>query len=148
MKKYNLSQIITAAWNYVKYLKVSLSEGLKKAWIDAKIIRKPATIKCGDMFTVDAVTGIVSAKPYKSREFKKKNLMQKWNGSFWTIDIEKFNKELNKYPGYYHKTYIISEERTENVEKVVDDKQLVNHADGFYCQTYYKDGSYSVALIG
>ena len=30
VKKYNLSQIITAAWNYVKYLKVSLSEGLKK----------------------------------------------------------------------------------------------------------------------
>ena len=82
VKKYNLSQIITAAWNYVKYLKVSLSEGLKKAWIDAKIIRKPATIKCGDMFTVDAVTGIVSAKPYKSREFLKKEFHAKWNGTF------------------------------------------------------------------
>lgn len=31
MKKYNLSQIMTAAWNYVKYLKVFLSLGLKKA---------------------------------------------------------------------------------------------------------------------
>ena len=63
--------------------------GFEKAWIDTKIIRKSATIKCGDVFTVDAVTGIVSGKTYKSREFKKKNFMQNGtallNNRHWEI---------------------------------------------------------------
>lgn len=36
MKKYNLSKIMKRAWELVKKLGLSISEGLKKAWKEAK----------------------------------------------------------------------------------------------------------------
>jgi len=136
-----------AAWNYVKFLKVSISEGLKKAWKAAKTTRTSVKMKVNSIFTVNAITGEVAGKTYHSREFIKKNFDGTYDGKTktWTVDVEKFNKELNTCPCYYS-IYIIDEEKIE--EKVIVDKKLVNHADGFYCYTYYNDGTNSVALIG
>lgn len=40
MKKYNLSKIMKRAWELVKKLGLSISEGLKKAWKEAKNIKE------------------------------------------------------------------------------------------------------------
>lgn len=136
-----------AAWNYVKSLKISISEGLKKAWKSAKTTRTSVKMNVNSIFTVNAVTGEVFGKTYQSKDFLKKNFNAKWNADkkIWTVDVEKFNSELDNCPNFY-KIYIINEEKSE--EKVIVDKKLVNHADGFYCHTYYNDGTSSVALIG
>ena len=47
MKKYNLSKIMKRAWNLVKAAGLSISEGLKKAWREAKNMKK----KIDDTFT-------------------------------------------------------------------------------------------------
>ena len=39
MKKYNLSKIMKRAWELVKKMGLSISEGLKKAWREAKEVK-------------------------------------------------------------------------------------------------------------
>lgn len=134
-----------AAWNYVKFFKISISEGLKKAWKAAKTTRTFVKMNVNSIFTVNAITGEVFGKTYQSKEFIKKNFGATYDGKAWTVDVEKFNRELDNCPAYYS-IYIIDEKRSE--EKIIVDKKLVNHADGFYCHTYYNDGTKSVALIG
>lgn len=36
MKKYDLSKIMKRAWEYVKKFKMTISSGLKRAWMEAK----------------------------------------------------------------------------------------------------------------
>ena len=40
MKKYNLAKIMKRAWELVKKLSINISEGLKKAWKEAKTIKE------------------------------------------------------------------------------------------------------------
>ena len=40
MKKYNLSKIMKRAWNLVKTAGMTISSGLKKAWEEAKTVKK------------------------------------------------------------------------------------------------------------
>lgn len=40
MKKYNLSKIMKRAWELVKKMSLSISEGLKKAWKEAKSLKE------------------------------------------------------------------------------------------------------------
>lgn len=40
MKKYNLSKIMKRAWEFVKTVGTTISEGLKKAWMEAKGMTK------------------------------------------------------------------------------------------------------------
>lgn len=40
MKKYNLSNIMKRAWEFVKKAGLSISEGLKKAWQEAKKVEE------------------------------------------------------------------------------------------------------------
>ncbi len=40
MKKYDLSKIMKRAWELVKKMSLSISEGLKKAWKEAKNIKE------------------------------------------------------------------------------------------------------------
>lgn len=40
MKKYNLSSIMKRAWELVKKAAMTISEGLKKAWAEAKEVKK------------------------------------------------------------------------------------------------------------
>lgn len=45
MKKYNLSKIMKRAWELVKKAGLSISEGLKKAWMEAKSVTMRGTEK-------------------------------------------------------------------------------------------------------
>ena len=45
MKKYNLSAIMKRAWNLVKTAGMTISEGLKKAWKEAKSLKEQLIAK-------------------------------------------------------------------------------------------------------
>lgn len=45
MRKYNLSKIMKRAWEFVKKAGLSISEGLKRAWKEAKSLKKALTAK-------------------------------------------------------------------------------------------------------
>lgn len=57
MKKYNLSSIMKRAWELVKKMGITISEGLKKAWAEAKA--KTNKIKFENHMTVTTSDGYV-----------------------------------------------------------------------------------------
>lgn len=149
MKKYNLSKIMKRAWELVKEFGLSISEGLKKAWKDAKNMRAKVKmcVSGKETFTVDVQTGRVYGKTYNSKKFLKDNFNAKWNpeNKEWTVDVDKFNSDLDSYPEYYKK-YII-EEFSSETKKIVS-KKLVNRYDGFYNYVEYADGTHEYIFVG
>lgn len=151
MKKYNLSKIMKRAWELVKTAAMTISAALKKAWSEAKA---PATVKmcvCGkESFAVDTRTGVVSGKTYNSRQFLKDNFMAAWDGSKWTVDVDKFNAELANYPDYYKK-YIVTgaaAPKAGSNDSRISYQKLVNRNDGFYNYIEYTDGSSAYVFVG
>lgn len=146
MRKYNLSKIMQRAWTLVKEDKMTISSGLKKAWTEAKRTTYTVTMCVigRETFTVDKVSGKVIGKTYHSKEFLKDNFNATWDAetSQWTVDVEKFTSELDKYKDFYKK-YIVSED-----VKTVKSQKLVNRWDGYYCHMRYTDGTSGYAFIG
>lgn len=147
MKKYNLSAIMKRAWTLVKKSNMTMSEALKKAWSEAKNVRAniEMCVVGKETFTVNAQTGEVSGKTYHAKEFLKKNFNAKWNGETqqWTVDVQKFNSELDNYSEYYKK-YIVAEKAV----KTVAESKLVNREDGFYSRITYTDGTCEYSFVG
>lgn len=147
MKKYNLSAIMKRAWALVKKSNMTMSEALTKAWSEAKNVRAniEMCVVGKETFTVNAQTGEVSGKTYHAKEFLKKNFNAKWNGETqqWTVDVEKFNSELDNYSEYYKK-YIVAEKAV----KAVAGSKLVNREDGFYNCITYTDGTRKYSFVG
>ena len=48
MKKYNLSKIMKRAWELVKHFGFAISDGLRKAWKEAKSMLKTVKNTCAD----------------------------------------------------------------------------------------------------
>lgn len=151
MKKYNLSKIMKRAWELVKKTAHTMSEALKKAWKEAKGMKIEMCVVGKETFTVDTATGIVTGKTYHAREFLKDNFNAKWDGSFWAVDTDKFNSEIEKYADYYKK-YIVSTcskvSANITVAKTIVSKKLINCNDGFYSLVTYTDGSTDKIFVG
>lgn len=145
MEKYNLSAIMKRAWELVKKAGLTISSALRKSWAEAKCTRSAVTFKvCGkETFTVNAQTGIVTGKTYNSRKFLKDNFNATWDGSQWTVDVDKFNNELDSYAAYYNK-YIVSVASAKEVSYT----ELVNRNDGFYMYSVYTDGTHDYVFVG
>lgn len=56
MKKYNLSKIMKRAWKIVKTIKTTMSDALKKAWLEAKSISDKIKFENHMDITVDGYT--------------------------------------------------------------------------------------------
>lgn len=148
--KYNLSTIMKRAWDMVKKFRYTMSEALKKAWKEAKGMKIEMCIIGKETFIVDTATGIVTGQTYHARRFLKDNFDAKWNGDTrqWTVNIEKFNSELERYADYYKK-YIVSKcTNASTVAKTIVSKKLVNGNDGFYSLITYSDGTTEKVFIG
>lgn len=153
MKKYNLSNIMKRAWSLVKKESYTMSAALKKSWSEAKNPRsivKMCVIR-KETFVVNAQTGKVTGNTYHSRQFLKENFHAAWNtdNREWTVDVAKFNFELDNHMSYYKK-YIV-EESTSVLPasgKVIAYKELVNRNDGFYSYIQYKDGTHEYVFVG
>lgn len=147
MKKYNLSYIMKRAWELVNKEAMTLSQALRKAWAEAKN-KRGVVVMCvigKETFTVNAQTGIVTGKTYNSRNFLKDNFKAVWDGTSrqWTVDVVKFNAELDKHSNYYKK-YIVEEKSC----KAIKSKELVNGNDGFYSHIAYTDGTSEYVFVG
>lgn len=98
MKKYNLSNIMKRAWELVKKAGLCISEGLKKAWKEAK---------CMGEITKGSVKQIAWAQDIKEDVIKALNL----------------SLEINKENGYLTS---IREKNLIDIEKVNDAKWFIN----------------------
>lgn len=98
MKKYNLSNIMKRAWELVKKAGLCISEGLKKAWKEAK--------NMGEI-TKGSVKQIAWAQDIKEGAIKALNL----------------SLEINKENGYL---VSIREKNLVDIEKVNDAKWFIN----------------------
>lgn len=97
MKKYNLSNIMKRAWGFVRKLGLSISDGLKKAWTEAKVkkelfkcsakIQKPGSL---GLSASDFLTFSLWAKYGKKRiyinDYKRRTIGYLENGKFIKID--------------------------------------------------------------
>ena len=150
MKKYNLSKIMKKAWTLVKSFGIKISEALKKAWKEAKGMKIEMCVIGKETFVVDTTTGAVTGKTYNAKEFLKDNFNATWNKDTkqWTVDVDKFNFELEKYADYYKK-YIVSKSTNVSASiKAIASKKLVNGNDGFYSLVTYTDGTTKKIFIG
>lgn len=150
MKNYDLSAIMKKAWTtYRKFQSfipsLPFAECLRRAWAEAKNPRTDVTMCVigKETFTVDVRTGIVTGKTYNSRKFLKDNFNAAWDGQHWTVDVEKYNSEMEKYPSYYKK-YIVAEHSKADLTC----KETLNLNDGFYVRNCYSDGSHRDVFIG
>lgn len=98
MKKYNLSKIMKRAWSYVKTAGLCISEGLKRAWKEAKHMGE---------ITKGSVKQIAWAQDIKEGVIKALNL----------------SLEINKENGYL---VSIREKNLVDIEKVNDAKWFIN----------------------
>ena len=98
MKKYNLSKIMKRAWELVKKAGLCISEGLKKAWKEAKHMGE---------ITKGSVKQIAWAQDIKEGAIKALNL----------------SLEINKENGYL---VSIREKNLVDIEKVNDAKWFIN----------------------
>lgn len=98
MKKYNLSNIMKRAWELVKKAGLCISEGLKKAWKEAKHMGE---------ITKGSVKQIAWAQDIKEGVIKALNL----------------SLEINKENGYL---VSIREKNLVDIEKVNDAKWFIN----------------------
>lgn len=153
-RKYNLSKIMKRAWELVKKFRMNLSEGLKKSWKEAKNMNNKKVkmnVVRKETFVVDAQTGKVTGSTYNAKQFLKDNFNAKWDPEAreWTVDVNKFNSELESYPDYYRK-YIVEEivSSPAKAAKEIVYQKLVNRNDGFYSYVEYTDGTHEYIFIG
>lgn len=150
MKKYNLSKIMKRAWELVKKTGMTISSGLKKAWLEAKNPMKK-TIKLNvigrETFTVNTVTGEITGKTYNARKFIKDNFNAKWNPNEkkWVADPELIKEEFTKCAKYYEK-YIV-EEIDESEDEIIR-TELINRWDGFYTRDIHASGKVTYTFVG
>lgn len=152
MKKYNLSNIMKRAWEFVKKVGFGISEALKKAWKEAKNTMKEIVklnVVGRETFTVNTVTGEISGKTYSSKDWIKRNFDAKWNPGkkVWFADPETIKEELAN-TRYYEK-YIVSdsEETTTENDEIVK-SELVNRNDGFFTKNTHKSGKVTYSFVG
>ena len=156
MKKYNLSKIMKRAWELVKKTGGEISEGLKKAWREAKAMMEEKiklNVIRNEIFTVNTSTGEITGKTYNAKDWIKRNFNAKWNPAkkMWVADAAELKSELTKNQEYYAK-YIVRENNNESTKNFENDeiieKELVNKNDGFYSKNIWKSGKVTYTFVG
>ena len=152
MKKYNLSNIMKRAWEFVKKVGFGISEALKKAWKEAKNTMKEIVklnVVGRETFTVNTVTGEISGKTYSSKDWIKRNFDAKWNPEkkVWFADPETIKEELAN-TRYYEKYIVSDSEETTTENDEIAKSELVNRNDGFYNKNTHKSGKVTYSFVG
>lgn len=155
MKKYNMSKIMRRAWALVKKMGMTISDGLKKAWKEAKTIveeKLKLNVIGSEIFTVNTSTGEITGKTYNAKDWIKRNFNAKWDSAkkIWVANAAELKAELAKNEKYYAK-YIVSDSAAtaRNLENdEIINKELVNKSDGFYSKNIWKSGRVTYTFVG